>query len=450
MLKKMRLRDKMTLWYTALTFLMVVTFACMLTLITGRALRDILEQEARLSMTQIIAQIESERGMLTFENEVPLSSTSMYYITEANGSELASYGKDITLFDQYPAQENAIRTVQGADGQWLLLDSSLVQVDHFTFRVRVAVSCEHNNRVLFILTVIFVIGIPLITLVALAGGFVIAKRSLRPIRQIIRSARIIAGGDLSERIPNPPAPDELGELTDTLNQMLANVDTAFQREKRFSSDASHELRMPVTVIRAYAESMLAKTGAEADRHTAMQSILDECGHMQKIINQLLMITRGQEGRYAVSMEPVPLEPICTGVAETLADSLVQRGQTLTVSVPQELTFTADQSLLTEMLLNLVENAIKYGKPNGHIEIRAAQKEGRTILTIQDDGIGIPREALPHIFERFYRVDVARDRSGSGLGLSIVQWIVQAHQATVQVESELGKGTAITVEFPCLS
>ena len=447
MLKTMRLRDKMTLWYTALTLLMVTAFACALYFITSHVLRDMLEREAQLSMAQIIAQIENENGMLTFENEVPLSSGSMYYITEANGSELASYGDDITLFDQFPIEEETLRTVQGTDSEWLLLDSSVVQVDHFTLRVRVAVSCAHNNRVLFILMVVFLIGIPLITLVALAGGFVIAKRSLRPIRQIIHSARIITGGDLSERIPDPPAKDELGELTDTLNQMLANVETTFIHEKRFTSDASHELRTPVTVMRAYTESLLTESDTTEEQRTGLQSILTECNNMQKIIEQLLTITRGQEGRYSMCMETIELSQICAGIAETLADPLAQRDMTLAIDVPNGLTLLADQSLLTEMLLNLVENAVKYGKSKGHIGIHAIQKNGQIVLTVQDDGIGIPADALPHIFERFYRVDSARDRSGTGLGLSIVQWIVQAHHGTIRVESEVGKGTGFYIEFP---
>ena len=447
MLKTMRLRDKMTLWYTALTFLMVTAFSFALYSITARTLRDTLESEARLSMSQITAQIESENGMLTFENEVPLSSGIMYYITESNGSELASYGEDITLFDQFPVEKNALRNVRSAKGEWLLLDSDVVKVDHYAIRVRVAVSCEHNNHVLFILLAVLLIGIPLMTVAALAGGYWIAKRSLRPVRQIIHSAHIISGGDLSERIPTPPAKDELGELTDTLNQMLANVETAFRREKQFTSDASHELRTPVTVIRAYTESLLSEPDLTEEQRASLQSVLAECGRMQKIIRQLLTMTRGQEGRYPVCMEPLPLSQICVGVAEALADQLAQKGLALGVDIPGALVLTADQSLMTEMFLNLVENAVKYGKPQGHIDIRATRDDARTVITVQDDGIGIPEEALPHVFERFFRVDSARDRSGSGLGLSIVQWIVRAHHGSIRVESEAGKGTVFTVELP---
>ena len=442
----MRLRDKMTLWVTLLTAFTAAAFAAVIYTMTSYVLEEILEQNVRLSLTQVVAQIENEDGMLTYENEVPISS-GMYFVTEENGSELYSYGADITLFDSVPVLPGVFRRIKGDAETWLLLDSDIVPVDEFSLRVRVAASCAANERILSTLRLIFLIAIPFVSLLALLGGRFIAGRSLHPIQKIIQSANTIRSGELSARIPPAPAKDELGELTDTLNNMLESVETTLNREKRFTSDASHELRTPVAVLRAYAESLLTESSLSDEQRGELATMLRECERMQKIIGQLLTITRGQEGRYPVCMEPMCLHELCEGVAETLADRLTEKGVQLNVDVPDALTVTADQSLLTELLLNLCENAAKYGKPHGRIDVRGAVADDRLVLTVADDGIGIPPEALPHIFERFYRVDAARDRSGTGLGLSICDWIAKAHGGSIRAESVLGAGTTFIVTLP---
>ena len=470
--KAMKLRNKMTLWYTGLTVVSIGTFACALYFLTNYVMQEMLEREARLSLQQLSAQVELDGGMLTFENEVPISSGSMYYIMDDNGSELASYGKDITFFEDVPIDPGQFRTVKSGSDEWLLLDSELlsiepgipnrgkgdadelpspesytVQREHYTVRVRVAVSCALKQRVLSMLLMVLGVGIPLITLFALIGGFMIAKRALRPIRQIIHSADIISDGELSERIPDAPAHDELGELTDTLNRMLSSVETSIMREKRFASDASHELRTPVTVMRACTEIMLSDKSVTDNQKSSLQAMLIECEHMQKIIKQLLTITRGQEGHYPIFMESVNLKVICDTVAETFSDMLFEKAMSLRIEIADAVGLKADQSLLTELILNLVENAIKYGKSHGQICVTASTLGGWVEIRISDDGIGMAKEVLPFIFDRFYRVDTARDRTGTGLGLSIVKWIVQVHHGSIRAESELGKGTTFVIVLP---
>ncbi len=447
MLRRLRLKDKMTLWYTLLTFLTVAAFACALYWMTGYILNEMLEKDVGLLMRQVTAQVEGEHGLLTFENEVPISPTNMYFITEEDGSELASYGDDITLFDHVPVRPNAFQTARGGAQRWLLLDSGVMTVDGFSIRVRVAGSMATNDRVLSAMRLIFFISIPIVVLLSLLGGQFIAGRSLTPIRQIIRGAGLITQGDLSARIPAAPSRDELGELTDTLNHMLQSVQETFQREKRFTSDASHELRTPVAVIRAYAESLRAEKGLSGEQAASLDTVIAECTRMQKIIAQLLTITRVEEGRYPVCPENVDLRAVACGVAETLAGGLAEREISLAVEVPEGLTLNADQSLMTEILLNLVENAIKYGKPGGHVVIGALTREQTVEAQVRDDGIGMAAENLPHIFERFYRVDGARDRSGTGLGLSLVEWIVKAHHGRITVQSQPGEGTVFTVFLP---
>ena len=449
MRNSMRLRTKMTLWYTAFTCFVISVFCAFLYWIVSGELQRSLRNEATMAMSQLVSQIENENGMITFENEVPVSQNIMFYITEDNGSEIASYGNDITVFDQVPVQENEFSDVKGAQGDWLLLDSALIREDHFVLRVRVAASYTHNQQVLSILLLLFFIGVPSVTGIALLGGFGIAKRSLMPIRKIITSAEVIAQGNLSERVPQTRVKDELGELTDALNGMLASVEAAFTREKQFSSDASHELRTPVTVVRAYTETLMKEPALTEEQRESLQTILTECIRMEKIISQLLIMTRGQEKRYPICIETIKMQDVVDSVTETMDEQLREKDMKLISHCSANMEIQADQSLFTQMLLNLVENAVKYGKRKGTITLSVKQNDEETILSVKDNGIGIPEESLSHIFDRFYRVDASRNRNGSGLGLSIVKWIVETHQGSIDVRSKPGHGTEFTVTVPRL-
>lgn len=314
-------------------------------------------------------------------------------------------------------------------------------------RIRVAASCNSVRETLRVFEVIFAFGVPLMTVLAALIGFLIASRSLRPIHRIIACADEIAGGDLSRRVPEEPSADELGELSRTLNRMLVSLESAFQRERRFTSDASHELRTPVAVILAYAESLQGDPSLSTDARAKVEPILRECRRMQRMIEQMLTLTRAQERRYPVTMEEICLNDVFAGVEMVISEQAVQENIALRFDAPEEIKITADQSLITQMLLNLMENALKYRKSGGHVACRAHRLGDWVQIAISDDGVGISEENLPHIFERFFRADTARDRTGTGLGLSIVQWIVQLHQGDVRVTSQVGKGTTFTITLP---
>ena len=167
--------------------------------------------------------------------------------------------------------------------------------------------------------------------------------------------------------------------------------------------------------------------------------------MHSIIAQLLALTRGYEGKYRLEREEVPLRDMVADVLAELTEEAAANEISLTEQVPEEIRLSADQSLMTQLLLNLVENGIKYGKPGGTVAVRAAEQDGHILLTVRDDGIGIEEKDLPRIFDRFYRADRARDRSGSGLGLSIVKWIVELHGWSIQAASKPGQGTVFTIQ-----
>lgn len=288
--------------------------------------------------------------------------------------------------------------------------------------------------------------IPCYILLAAIGARVLARRALQPIRQITESARKISMGDLSERIDGIESRDEVGELADTFNQMIEELEVSFQRERQFTSDASHELRTPMTVITACTEDALF-TDDPAIRNENLKVIQKENQRMTKMLSQLLMLSRGYEGRYHFQPEELYLYDMVESVSESLAGMAEEKSIQIHNEIPRKQTIYADQSLFTQLLVNLVENAIKYGNEKGNVWLTLEEKEHGSVLEIRDDGIGISKEDLPKIFERFYRADKARDRKGSGLGLSIVKWIVTLHGGKITVDSTLGQGTKMTVVLP---
>ncbi|MGN0762443.1 MAG: ATP-binding protein [Aristaeellaceae bacterium] len=446
-MKRLKIRTRMTLWFVLSMVLMTATLFLALDSIVQAALMRGLREDLSLAVAQISAQVEHEQGDLVYEDETPIASGISYYVMEGSGSELFSHGEDIAQFDSLPIREGEFSQLTLSDELWLVLDSEPMNVHDDVVRVRVAASCESIRATQQAMQRVMLILFPFIALLSLLIGYLMMGRCLRPIRIMIAGAQHITAGHFHERLPAAPTQDELGELTQTLNEMLNELDAAFQRERRFTSDASHELRTPVAVVQACAEELCTHDDLSDECGAALHSIRKECRRMQRLIEQMLMLTRAQEGRLRLTPEPISVQDVLESVQDALADMAADSDIQIAVHAPAELTVMADQSLLSQLMLNLTENAIKYGKPHGHVELSAQGTPAGIEILVRDDGIGIPEKDLPHIFERFYRADVARDRSGTGLGLSIAQWIVQAHGASIQVSSQQGHGTVVTLIWP---
>lgn len=290
--------------------------------------------------------------------------------------------------------------------------------------------------------------IPSYLLLAAVGSRFLAKDALKPIAEITDTAKNIKDGDMTQRIDTSGIydKDEVGVLATTFNEMIDEIEVSMKREKQFTSDASHELRTPVSVISACVDEAMTTKDENILREN-LEMIQSENQKMTKIISQLLMLSRGYEGRLHFDPEEIGLKDTIDSVAEVAEFEAEKRNITIINNVPENITVTADQSLFTQVMMNIIGNAVKYGKDNGHVEI-SAEKDDKYVWTIvKDDGIGISKEDIDHVFERFYRADAARDRNGSGLGLSIVKWIVEMHKGEITVASELGEGTEFRIALP---
>ena len=288
--------------------------------------------------------------------------------------------------------------------------------------------------------------LPILIILSVVISYFIADRMLSPIRKIERAAeRISRGDDLGERIDQAKNNDEVGRLARVFNAMLDRLERSFEAERRFTSDASHELRTPTSVILAQAEYILEKERTVPEYAEAMEVVRNQSRRMSALISDMLDYTRmDQSERYSLN-EEVDL----SGLTEELCRELALAGTdgiTLETRIDEGVAVTGDRLLLTRMITNLVGNAYRYGKPGGHVWVALTRSDGGTVLEVADDGIGIPDGDKDKIFDRFYRGDAARTTGGTGLGLAMVKKIAELHGATVELESEVGKGSAFRIVF----
>jgi len=297
--------------------------------------------------------------------------------------------------------------------------------------------------------VALIVGLALLILVAVIGGTLLVQRSLQPVDRIIDTAERISSRNLSDRLPVPNTRDEFERLSTALNNMIRRLDDAFQQTQRFLADASHELRTPLTIIHGELEAVIQKTEGTREVRDLAGSALEEVDGLKKIVEGLFTVCRLDAGEAQENSTTFDLGALAAGTADQMSLLVDDKNISIACHLPEKVLVNGDRARLKQVIVNLLDNAIKYTPNGGHIEVRVLRRDGKASLEVADNGIGIPSTALPHIFDRFFRVDKARSRElgGAGLGLSIVKSICAAHAGRVLVESREGEGSRFTVELP---
>ena len=347
-----------------------------------------------------------------------------------------------------PSEASQISTdMQKGHALRIITDSVIVNGKRLV--VQIATDTTSFTLVLQRLKWLLLISTPLAIGLALAGGYWLSSRALFPVRRITEAARSIGGNDLSCRLDPPQTADELQFLAETLNAMLARIESSFKQMTQFTADASHELRTPVAIIRTTAEIALRQKRDEGAYRKALQEILEEAERTSSLIDDLLTLARADSATEQLALSPTNV----AGVIEIAFSKTKFLASEKGVSVSLDLAHRSawiegNQEALVRLFLVLFDNVIKYTPAGGQVSAVFYVAEGVAVFRIQDSGIGIPAQYLPHIFERFYRADQARSRKhgGFGLGLAIAKWIGDAHAAQIQVQSAAGQGSVFTVEF----
>jgi heavy metal sensor kinase len=284
--------------------------------------------------------------------------------------------------------------------------------------------------------------------IGLCGGWLLSKRVMRPIEGISATARAISASDLSRRIAVGEADSELGSLAQTLNETFGRLETAFERQVRFTADASHELRTPLSIIHSHAELALTKDRTAPEYKQAIETCLRAAKRTKSLVDALLVLARADAGKLDLKYERFDLRNAAEESLAMVALRAQERGVVLETDL-QAVELEADRTRILQLLTNLLVNAIQYNHPDGRVVLTVAQEGSEAVLTVADTGVGIAAEDQPHLFERFFRADKARSREagGSGLGLAICQSIVEAHRGFITFTSQPGTGTKFTVRLP---
>ena len=438
----MDIKLKMTLWYALLA---VATAAVIgLALLVGSQRISERYYEETLSAAAVIAQgeVEYEAGELQIDDDI--KDIPDVHISLYTQSGTLIYGR--ARFS-LPFQEGEVRVDTAEGAKWYVLDTLM----RFEWRgdvwLRCAKRADAEEATFAPVLRLSVILLPLMILLTGAGGFVIARRAFRPVERMARTAQaILSGGDLNRRIGlKTGARDELTTLAATIDGMLARLDGAFVRERQFTSDAAHELRTPLNAVRLLCEEALAKPdGAEKDG--LIVEIMERTDSLSSLVGQLLALSRMDAERVALCMEDTDLSQLLKEVAEELAPVAEDAGIALETEIEQGVQMRCDAALMRRLAVNLLSNAIRYGKRGGYARMSLWRDAEGVALCVSDNGVGIRPEDVPRIWERFWRADAARHSGGTGLGLAIARWIIERYGGRTSVKSAPGEGMEILVRF----
>ncbi len=443
--KGLSIKARVTLWYT---FFMILVFGITAVYLvsssqrmSGRQMRERLVD----TVTDAVSQVRFRYGELDAEELDFYKNGVSVFLYDTQGRLLAP---KVTRGIQVDSllEDQTIKTASSGRERWMIYDV-YSEGEDARFWVRGMISMTEYGQALGNLPILFGSALPLLAVLAALGGFRITRQAFRPVTQMAETARAIGtGSDLSQRIETDGRGDELNQLGDTMNEMLARLQASFEAERQFSSDVSHELRTPIAVIRSQCEFALSGQAGEEEKREAFEAVLKQSERMNSIVSQLLLLSRAENGKFVPEREPVELNVLCETVCEELEAMAAERQVELTWNT-EELQITGDEMLLIRMVNNLVSNAIRYNRPGGSAEVSLRKRGKYAVLTVRDTGIGIRREDLGQIFSRFYRADRSRSSEGTGLGLSMAAWIARVHGGSIRAESVYGEGSVFTAELP---
>jgi len=456
---KLPLRTKLTAWYTAVLVVAFAGFAWIADYGFQHSIETTVNDSSRADVASIrevlLRTVPKGPAEVADElNEVAglWTGGALLEVSDAQGQ----------LIFQSPAFQHPDRPIPEAVESEVRFGTANLEVTEYRiasqiiaaggqhFRVRAAVPTEPFDQALDRFRIILKETLPLLVILAAFTGYWLSGRALSPVNAIIQTARGIGVSNLSGRLAVPQANDELRRLSETLNAMLGRIELSVKRLTQFTADASHDLRTPIALIRTSAELALRRSRSADEYRETLERILATSEETTRLIEDLLTLARADAGAVVLQLRCEDIVPLVAHAAEESALLAAAKSVQFSRSLPAApLTVSLDSRAIERLLLILLENAIKYTPAGSSVLLHLTNEDDRACIEVRDTGIGISESDLPHIFERFYRADVARSRDsgGSGLGLAIARWIVEQHGGVIEAQSTLGRGSAFRVTLP---
>lgn len=460
-------RSVLTLWYSFVLLIAFGIFGASIYFYLERLLEETLEENlvAEIDWIARVVELEKERfrasptsGDLSADVERQLDEH--FERNPHNYSVIISSLNKTILYKSQNGSSTLLRSGEVPIGETLL--ESVISRESGDTRVAIRrtdpwiiqVSYPERSIVVVLdhIISIFSLLVPVVLIFSFAGGWVLASIALRPISRISEMANRISAQNLNERIPPRPVNDELGTLIATINRMFERLQASFDQIRRFSMNIAHELRTPLTILKGESELALSKSLSPEESQQLAGMYLEETVRLSRIVDDLLTLAKADAGQLTLQKEPVALHEMIDELYEDALILAAEKELEVTLVCNDRVTVMGDAARLRQLFRNLLMNAVQYTEKGQSITLASHCRDSEVCVTVQDTGIGIPAESVEKIFQPFYRVDAARTRAqgGSGLGLSIVKWITEAHEGTIQVESSPGKGSSFSVRLPALT
>ncbi len=466
-MKPLKLRTKLTIFYAAVITLLLAAssllFYDLLAYQLDAGVRNELKERA-VGLRGYL-RLNGDKAQLVYDSTDPEqaffvdTATRYYQIYDAVSGALITRSQQLeSLGFEYTPEE--VKGVVGRD--FIPLETEQVDLLFHNYLIHASGGRSYLLQVGAPLTLrntalnqslrIILWLLPSGVVMALFLGWWIAGRVLMPLEALGAAARDMGISQLHRRLPLTGTGDELDKLATTFNDLFCRLEKAVGQMKEFTASISHELRTPLTALRGEAEVALANARSVDDYRRVLESQLEEFGKLSQMIGQMLTLARAEAGQITLARQNVNLSDLVRSLVEQMEVVATNRSITLTAGSEGEITVIGDSGWLERVVLNLLDNAIKFTPEGGRVELKVRSQPGVAVMEVRDNGIGIGPEALPHIFERFYRGDPSRSKEpdGAGLGLSLVEWIVSAHHGTISAESQPDEGSLFRVVLPLAS
>ncbi len=470
-MKKMSIKLRLTLWFVG--FMLLISALCFgsMLLVGNRVSREQTASILSATVRGDLSRISYTDGMLSVDEELRFYENGVYIIIYNDQGSMLTGRTPPDLPVDTELENGVTKSVETEENTYLVFDLYIPSGWEDGIWIRGASVLTDISSSIYQSAAVFLLLLPILIAAAAVGGYLIAKRALRPIEEITLIAENISEGkDLSRRVSaeyslsegsgkdtaEKKRTDEAGKLANAFDHMMERLERSFETEQRFTSDASHELRTPTSVIVAQCAYLDRYAETAEDYKEGVVVIERQAGYMSTLIDRLLDITRMDIGSRQLKLEETDLSELIKLICETmgqdggeapLSDKEKGKGISLITNIEPNVRKEVDSYLITRVVSNLIDNAEKYGKDGGHIWVSLEKDDDDAVIQVKDDGIGISEEELPKIWRRFYQVDLARSEgSGLGLGLSMVKQIIELHGGSIEAESHLGEGSCFTARL----